>query len=275
MSSLPMANDALFFLLPVILASLWPLIGSAQDNYLLIEKPLWSCRNTVQGRSLLADENGYICGVQEIDRPSGCCPRVGEQFQCNGCNLTSKCCNSYEYCVTCCLSPNQASHDLASKVKVARHASAGTYKDNFDFCLGRCRHDSRSVVHENAYATEDHHCFSLPTNFSSQVSKTVIDNSFGSLSIVISRLGQSCETACKLNGQACQLSKLLAINKCAVLHKYFSCRGPCVASTDQPAEVSPSAPRHLHPGACLLATQDNALSCEGFNAHTRRLCPCA
>lgn len=234
-----------------------------------------SCRNTVQGRSLLTDEHGYICSVQDIHLQSGCCPQVEEPFQCNGCNLTAKCCNAYEYCVACCLSPNQTSNDRASKVKVAQHASAGTYKDSFDFCLGRCRHDSRSVVHENAYATEDHHCFSLPTNISSQTSISAEDKNLDGLTIVIGRLGQSCETACDLKGQTCQLSKLAAINKCTILQKYFSCRGRCVASIDQPAEVSPSAPRPRHPGACLFARHDSALSCEAHSAYTRRLCPCA
>lgn len=237
-----------------------------------LSQPL--CRNTVQGRFLLADDNGYICGLKTIDFSSGCCPKVGQPFQCNGCNLASKCCNSYEYCVACCLNPERTSSEVAIKVKVARQATAGAYRDLFDFCLGRCRHDSGSVVHENAYATEEHHCFSLPSNLSYPSSKMVGDNSLGSLSLVISRKGESCEKACKVDGQVCQSSKLSAINKCSVLQKYFSCKGACVATIDQPAEVSPSAPRHLHPGACVFATQESALSCQSYNPHTRRLCPC-
>ncbi|KAI5070482.1 hypothetical protein GOP47_0015178 [Adiantum capillus-veneris] len=246
--------------------------GSSQSN---ISSTPSFCRNTVQGRSLQADENGYVCRVQDSDFESGCCPKIQEPYQCYGCNVTAKCCNAYEYCVACCLNPNQTSNDVARKVKVAHHASAGFYKDGFDFCLGRCRHDSRSVVHENAYATESHHCFSLPTNLSSQAIRMVDDNSLESLAIVISRQGQSCETACKLSGLTCQLSKLPAVNKCSVLQKYFNCRGPCVASIDQPAQVSPSAARHMHPGACYFTTQASALSCEAYNKHWRRLCPCA
>lgn len=266
-----MANVSTFFLIFTVVLCFVP--GSSQLNNRATTPR--SCRNTIQGRSLLADEHGYICSVRDIDLQSGCCPKVEEPFQCNGCNLTAKCCNAYEYCVACCLSPNQTTDDVASKVKVAQHASAGTYKDSFDFCLGRCRHDSRSVVHENAYATEDHHCFTLPANISSQALSTAGDNSLDGLAIVISRLGQSCETACESTGQTCQLSKLSALNKCSILQKYFSCRGRCVASIDQPAEVSPSAPRHLHPGACLFATQESTLSCEAYNTHIQRLCPCA
>ena len=70
---------------------------------------------------------------------------------CSGCNLTSRCCNSFEYCVTCCLNPKQVylifliatslfmklinvicmvfqtSNELAIKVKTAQHASAGNF----------------------------------------------------------------------------------------------------------------------------------------------------
>ncbi|MCO5601876.1 hypothetical protein L7F22_056002 [Adiantum nelumboides] len=130
-------------------------------------------------------------------------------------------------------------------------------------------------VHENAYATESHHCFSLPTNLSSPAISTVDDSGLESLAIVISRLGQSCETACKLSGLTWQLSKLSAVNKCSILQKYFSCRGPCVATIDQPAQVSASAQRHMHPGACLFTTQASTLSCDAYNKHWRRLCPCA
>lgn len=248
---------------------------SSESNSSPVPSTPGFCRNTIQGRSLRADEHGYICSVRDIDFQSGCCPKVQERYQCNGCNMSAKCCDAYEYCVACCLNPNQTSSDVASKVKVAHHASSGFYKDSFGFCLGRCRHDSSSVVHENAYATESHHCFSLPTNLSSQVTNVVVDNGLESLAIVIGRVGQSCQLACKQSRLSCQLSKLSAVNKCSVLQKYFSCRGPCVASIEQPAEVSFSAPRQLRPGACLFTTQESALSCEANNKHLRRLCPCA
>ncbi|KAH7281819.1 hypothetical protein KP509_36G064700 [Ceratopteris richardii] len=233
------------------------------------------CRNTVQGRALRTDDRGYICSVLDIDYQSGCCPQAREPYPCNGCNSTTRCCDTYEYCVSCCLNPNQTSDEASSKVRIANHHSSGTYRDSFEFCMGRCRHNSKSVVHENAYATENHHCFSLPTNLSSEQPKPSIDDGLQSLAIVIGMPGQSCETACKLSKQTCQSSKLSAINKCAVLQKYFRCRGSCIASISQPAEVSPFAPSHLHPAACLFATQENVLSCEAYNEHLRRLCPCA
>ncbi|KAI5390653.1 hypothetical protein KIW84_075814 [Lathyrus oleraceus] len=63
------------------------------------------CKTTVQGRYLLSDNNGYVCNALSIDSKSRCCPQTGKKFSCHGCNLLSQCCNSYEYCVSCCLNP--------------------------------------------------------------------------------------------------------------------------------------------------------------------------
>ncbi|GMP78574.1 hypothetical protein CsSME_00034474 [Camellia sinensis var. sinensis] len=35
--------------------------------------------------------------------------------------------------------------ELALKVKISKPATAGTYLSVFDFCSGRCRHNSESV----------------------------------------------------------------------------------------------------------------------------------
>ncbi|KAL8483096.1 hypothetical protein ACS0TY_025955 [Phlomoides rotata] len=97
---------------------------------------------------------------------------------CRGCNVVSQCCNSYEFCVSCCLNPDMTRKGLALKVKIAKPMSAGTYGSVFDYCAGRCRHNSESVVHENAYLSEFHHCFSIPSNSSGQcIIVLFIDNS--------------------------------------------------------------------------------------------------
>ncbi|XP_027166347.1 uncharacterized protein LOC113766344 [Coffea eugenioides] len=104
------------------------------------------CRTTVQGRYLLSDDNGHVCDALSVDPKSRCCPIRGEQFSCHGCNLVSQCCNSYEYCVSCCLNPARTQKDLVLKLKIAKPVSAGTYSSIFDYCAGRCRHNSESVV---------------------------------------------------------------------------------------------------------------------------------
>lgn len=77
---------------------------------------------------------GHVCDALSVDPVSRCCSEKGEQFDCqwvifdlafqfhleqkcyedrimsflhacSGCNLDSQCCNSYEFCVSCCQDP--------------------------------------------------------------------------------------------------------------------------------------------------------------------------
>lgn len=234
------------------------------------------CRNTVQGRYLLSDDNGYVCTALSIHPWSRCCPEAGERFSCQGCNLVSQCCNSYEYCVSCCLNPSKTPKDLALEVKIAKPITAGTYASVFDFCAGRCRHNSASVVHENAYASDFHHCFHLQAN-SSGATETNSEANLAGIDVIIGRQGESCNSACKLRGQSCVPNRLSVLNNCEHLQKYMRCKGSCLPSIgqDQPAEVVDDAPKHTHPGACLYMQSQATLSCDGSHQHTRRLCPCA
>lgn len=234
------------------------------------------CRNTVQGRYLLADDSGYVCGALSVDPESRCCPRKGDQYSCHGCNLSSQCCNSYEFCVSCCLNPSLTQKELAVQVKIAKAEAAGTYNSVFDFCAGRCRHNSESVVHENAYVSDFHHCFALPSNTSGS-SEPLVELRLAGISIVVGRQGESCDSVCKLSGQSCVPGRLLSLNQCEIMQKYMNCKGGCLASIgpDQPAEVVDDAPKHLYPGACLYTKIQTAFTCDGSHQHTRRLCPCA
>ncbi|XP_020236060.1 uncharacterized protein LOC109815687 isoform X2 [Cajanus cajan] len=278
-----------------------------------------SCKTTVQGRYLLSDDNGYVCNAGSVNSRSRCCPQTGEKFSCHGCSLLSQCCNSYEYCVSCCLNPalviccmlflfllfffslslfpflghhliehskglcvhwfnliGQTSKERVLKMKVSKPATARTYASVFDYCAGRCRHSSESVVHENAYISDFHHCFSLPSNSSSK-NGTLIEARLNGIDVVVGRQGESCNSVCKLRGQSCVPNKLVVLNHCDVIQKYMSCKGSCLASvgSDQPAEVVYDAPIHLSPGSCLYTQTQSILSCDGSHQHTRRLCPCA
>ncbi|CAL1375896.1 unnamed protein product [Linum trigynum] len=234
------------------------------------------CRTTVQGRYLLSDENGRVCDALSLDPQSRCCPMKGERFPCKGCNLLSQCCNSYEYCVSCCLNPSTTLVDEVTKVKMAKTATSGTYPSVFDFCSGRCRHNSGSVVHENAYISEFHHCFSLPSNQSVD-DHTQLEARLIGVNVVIGGQGESCDLVCKSQGQSCIVNKLLVLNQCEIMKKYMSCKGGCLASvgSDQPAEVVDDAPKDLNPGTCLYTKPQSMLSCDGSHLHTQRLCPCA
>ncbi|KAG2561726.1 hypothetical protein PVAP13_8KG156000 [Panicum virgatum] len=105
------------------------------------------CRSTVQGRHLISDDNGYVCSALSINPWSHCCPTTADRFSCQGCKHDLQCCNSYEYCVSCCLNPSKTKKEDVLKLKVAKPVTAGTYTNVFDFCMGRCRHSSASVVH--------------------------------------------------------------------------------------------------------------------------------
>ncbi|KAJ8445744.1 hypothetical protein Cgig2_026071 [Carnegiea gigantea] len=185
-----------------------------------------ACRNTVQGRYLLADDSGYVCGALSVDPESRCCPRKGDQYS--------------------CLLSLQTQKELAVQVKIAKAEAAGTYNSVFDFCAGRCRHNSESVVHENAYVSDFHHCFALPSNTSGS-SEPLVELRLAGISIVVGRQGESCDSVCKLSGQSCVPGRLLSLNQCEIMQKYMNCKGGCLASIgpDQPAEVVDDAPKHL------------------------------
>lgn len=163
-----------------------------------------------------------------------------------------------------------------AKVKVAKPITAGTYTTVFDFCAGRCRHSSESVVHENAYHSKFHHCFSLTSN-ASGANLTQVETRLLGIDVIVGRQGDSCDAVCKARGQLCVMNKLSLLNQCDVMQRYMTCKGSCLASVgpDQPAEVADDAPRDLYPGACLYSRTQSMLSCDGSHQYTRRLCPCA
>ncbi|PPD80835.1 hypothetical protein GOBAR_DD22235 [Gossypium barbadense] len=168
-------------------------------------------------------KTGYVCDALSLDPQYRCCPERGDKFSCRGCNVLSQCCNSYEFCVSCCLHPARTQKEQVLKLKIAKPSTSGTYLSVFDFCAGRCRHNSESVVHENAYVNDFHHCFSLPSNSSGSTISPV---------------------EARLNGINVVIGSI---------QKYMSCKGACLASVgpDQPAEVVDDAPKNLE-HACIL-----------------------
>ncbi|KAG9141268.1 hypothetical protein Leryth_001738 [Lithospermum erythrorhizon] len=249
-------------------------VSAIRKDGSLLEKR--SCRTTVHGRYMLSDDDGYVCDALSLDPQSQCCPRKGEKFSCQGCNLNSQCCKSYEVCVSCCLNPSKTPKEQVFKMKIAKPVTAGTYSSVFDFCAGRCRHNSESVVHENAYLSDYHHCFSLQSNYSGGSKLETEARLFG-INIITGRQGESCDSVCKSNGQSCVPNKLALLNECEMLQKYFSCKNGCAISLepDQPAEIVADAPQEMNPSSCLYAHVSASLSCDGAHLYRRRICPCA
>lgn len=66
------------------------------------------CRNSVQGKILLVDDEGYVCARNKV-LSNGCCHANGRvvQYSCDTCNSEDGCCAIYERCVSCCLNPNK------------------------------------------------------------------------------------------------------------------------------------------------------------------------
>ena len=71
------------------------------------------CRNSVQGRTLLVDDDGYVCARSEL-MSNGCCDPNGNvvQYSCDTCNKKDGCCAIYEKCVSCCLNPNKVNDQM-------------------------------------------------------------------------------------------------------------------------------------------------------------------
>ncbi|XP_017115131.1 SREBP regulating gene protein [Drosophila elegans] len=130
------------------------------------------CRNSVQGRRLLADERGFVCRREEV-LTSGCCnpelPGIG-YYSCRTCNTSTHCCAVYEYCVSCCLHPGQ--QPLLERVLRAPNTPKyifASVTDHFELCLVKCRTNSHSVEHENKYRdAAAKHCYGLTEAHESQ-----------------------------------------------------------------------------------------------------------
>lgn len=75
---------------------------------------VYKCRNSVQGRSIIADQNGYTCDRFDL-QPNGCCKVTApstKRYTCESCGEHG-CCGFYEQCVSCCLHPENVSTTVA------------------------------------------------------------------------------------------------------------------------------------------------------------------
>ena len=128
-------------------------------------RPL-SCRNTVEGGAAVADDQGRVCTRDVLVAGSGCCPASAPQHVCvEACDAATQCCDGYEACVSCCVSPETASTRSSGLARRRRHmtmyeAIPGT--DAFRYCRARCRTSSHSVFHQNRYKREGGlHCYGI------------------------------------------------------------------------------------------------------------------
>jgi len=80
------------------------------------------------------------------------------RFSCAGCNLEYRCCQNYEFCVSCCLGTDKKQH-LESILEKEPPFLASVH-DQFEMCTAMCRTSSRNLVHEREYKSQIYkYCF--------------------------------------------------------------------------------------------------------------------
>jgi len=132
----------------------WNLEGSNSDSN-QTEVALFTCRNSVQGRSVLADDRGNVCPRSEV-LSTGCCDSnssLTERHACRDCDQVTQCCSQFELCISCCLRPQQVSslQQILAKAEQTNNVLLVSVSDHFELCLAVCRTSSASVQHENTY----------------------------------------------------------------------------------------------------------------------------
>ncbi|XP_047533404.1 SREBP regulating gene protein [Vanessa atalanta] len=122
-----------------------------------------ACRNSLQGKSVLVDDRGYICQREDLAK-NGCCNIESEntkRYSCKSCNESS-CCIMFEYCVSCCIDPTKRSmlQIVLSKLSTDENVLFHSITDDYELCMTKCRTSSHSVLHENSYKNPAHkYCF--------------------------------------------------------------------------------------------------------------------
>jgi hypothetical protein len=239
-----------------------------------------TCRNTLQGLSSITDSLGFFCPRENLDYKTGCCTN-GERYSCQGCNLEDQCCTEYEHCVSCCLDPRHEAAVLAPRTKrFTRNSDGGTWPDAWEYCSGLCRTHSRSTVHENAYISTRHHCFS--GHGRPMLSGPLPENALKGVTTVPSKVGEACDTACMRSGKKCSGSHLSFLNTCDRLREHVGCEAGCEEGGGpggsshgaMPSYVHGNAPKAQRPAMCFTAPLDAPPGCGGKDAQSQRLCAC-
>eukprot|EP00457_Paulinella_chromatophora_P010534 gb/GEZN01010640.1/.p1 GENE.gb/GEZN01010640.1/~~gb/GEZN01010640.1/.p1 ORF type:complete len:370 (-),score=34.14 gb/GEZN01010640.1/:35-1144(-) len=224
------------------------------------------CLNTVQGAWMLTDNSGAVCERKDI-LTSGCCnvSKLTAFRTCEGCREDLGCCNSYEHCVSCCLShkPTPTRNTL-------------TYDHHvFDDCLHYCRLSSRSIKHGNLYKRDF-----LKFCYSDQVNISSLNLAHGT--IIAGEFNRNCKTVCAQSKLSCIDEYLARLNDCDIVEKYLPCLtcSPSVGGSRgvYPSIVKANAPREdkngLVPGVCYMNDEIDKSDCTSLHMNLRRLCFC-
>uniref|UniRef100_A0A0K2TP98 SREBP regulating gene protein n=1 Tax=Lepeophtheirus salmonis TaxID=72036 RepID=A0A0K2TP98_LEPSM len=119
-----------------------------------------TCRHTIQGSSAIADDKGYLCPRKSVLQ-SGCCDTNATesyQYSCTHCHLDMGCCQAYEDCVSCCMSPDKKTFlmSVLNEARILSNILILSVSDQYELCLAKCRTSSKSVHHENTYKNPEY-----------------------------------------------------------------------------------------------------------------------
>uniref|UniRef100_A0A383V7Q5 SREBP regulating gene protein n=1 Tax=Tetradesmus obliquus TaxID=3088 RepID=A0A383V7Q5_TETOB len=259
-----------------------PATGDAGFGRRLLIRPLpqgtTSCRNTMQGPWLMTDDKGKVCKAKQLDFSTGCCT-AGEQHSCGMCNKLDSCCENFEHCVSCCMSPEHKPEERRKETpRAPNNKDSGVWADVFEYCLAVCRTHGRSTSHENAYIGARHHCFSKLGK--PMLSAPLPAGSLDGVTVLLTAAGASCGTMCQQKGLACSQQHLHFLNSCDRLREVTNCEAGCIEeqhTPSMPAAVDPEAPKASRPALCLVGpanTPDASFSCDATANYMRRLCAC-
>jgi len=177
----------------------------------------------------------------------------------------------------------------------------GRWDSPFHYCAGKCRTTSVVTVHENAYISRAHHCFSASGIPRVPPPKENPPPPLPSgARVVAGGPGDTCEAACGAQGRVCSPSGALPASDCNLLRDHFHCEAGCIESRAEagatagaagaaaagsavalpaPGYVVSTAPQELRPATCLTVPRaQQALACDAASPaggeHVRRLCVC-
>uniref|UniRef100_A0A061SG01 SREBP regulating gene protein n=1 Tax=Tetraselmis sp. GSL018 TaxID=582737 RepID=A0A061SG01_9CHLO len=253
---------------------------SAHYRRQLLARPVrekQQCQNTAAGRWLLADSNGMVCKLDQVNAVSGCC-EGGSKHSCETCLEVDKCCTEYEHCVSCCLKQDHTpASALAANFRSAGRPETGKWGSRFELCRGKCRTTSQSTVHENSYLGRRHHCFG--DRQKPMLEPELAPPPGGVVAVAAQEPNLSCLQVCAGVGKTCSPDHFDAVNHCDRLRDHFKCEAGCQLSTastrgkDHPAYVIYQSPKENFPTMCLI-NELREFDCSAKHAKTRRLCPC-
>jgi len=137
---------------------------NGMNRSILMHDESSTCKNTFQGNLWMTDDRGFTCLRDLWNASSGCCNDISLRFSCQSCVSNYSCCIEYEYCVSCCLDAFRNSKEsfkdlirtLSDRYQIMNRIKID---DLFDYCLIRCRTNSKNIVHFRLFRSEYKYCF--------------------------------------------------------------------------------------------------------------------